>query len=279
MIEELKKEREAIAGGGVKTKDGLLSAKERAGDRLNIESRQLAMEFRNLVDARSFVPALRKFEDLQSQYFGTVAHRESLPLFEKLLNSYLRIISGELDSFAANEERRDASYERLSDTDQERARTANEQRMTRLEKVREKEKEDGDYWLTIDTQSEDSLADMAATLQKRIEGLPDIKSELSNLPDVGARYKEGWEAAGTQETEKLERILDDLDLAGVAEKDIDRLVDRYDPAIKNPVAEEGEKEKMKSGGEGQEGAEKEMMSEEDADTDPKPTEPTEPTEQ
>jgi hypothetical protein len=256
MIEELKNEREVIAAGGVKTKEGLLTAYERASDRLSIESRKLAQEFRELVNSRAYIPALRKFEELEAGYAGTEAHRDALPLFEKLLQSYLRIVSGELDSFAANQERRDMAYERLSDNDKERALAANDQRMLRLEKIREQEKEKGYYWLTVDTQNENSLADAEASLKERIESLPGIREELAEMPDVGQLYKDGWEAAGKKETEKLEQILDEMDAAGVAEEDINRLIDRYDPTINNPVEE----------------TEKTMESEEDADTDPEPSE-------
>lgn len=258
MVAELQAEREIVAAGGVKTQDTMLTAEERLANMIDVESQAIAAEFRQLVDNRSFIPALRKFDELEAQYAASTAHREALPLYKKLLASYHLLISRELTNFPANQRLREEAFANLSDSDQARSMVAEKTRMQRVEQLREREDEKGVTWMVVDLLDEQSIANMEAKLQQRIDEMPRIEEELAALPNTSMLYKEGWMAAGEKNAEKLEPLLDQLDAAGVSEETINRLVDRYDPTINNPP-----KEMME---------EKKEMSEEDADTDPKTSE-------
>ena len=67
-----------------------------------------------------------------------------------------------------------------------------------------------------------------------------MNEELAKIPETGGLFKEGWEAAGKKDQQKLEDIFDQMDAAGVDEQYFDLLVDRFDPTINQPVEEDSE---------------------------------------
>lgn len=262
MVKELESERGVIAAGGIKGPDGLLTAEERLGDAVNIDSQQLAAEFEALVEERAYLPALRKFEKLEGNFPGSAAHRKALPLFKKLLGSYRLLINRELSNFGSMQMKRKESFERLTEADQARAMTAEKARMKQVEKIRMREQEEEMVWPLVDLLDEQSLAQTSERLERRINGLPKIEEQLTSMPDTGALYQEAWKAATAKDRAKLEPILGQLDAAGIAEDTVNLLVDRFDPTLNAPSEEMMDEKKMMD--------EESAKSEENADTDPTP---------
>lgn len=254
MIVELEAEREIVAAGGVKTEEKVLTASERESDLVNVQSQELAVEFRELVEKRSYVAALRKFQQLENNFAASAAHREALPLYKQLLASYQLLITKELNEFEKKQMMRKKSFNDLSDSDQARLMAVEKNRMQQVEKIREAEDEKGVMWPAVDLMDEQSIATMRNMLQQRADSIPRIEQQIASMPDTGVVYREGWIAAGEKKPDVLDPLLDQLDAAGVSESTIDRLVDRFDPTLNNPPKEMMDKK----------------MSEEDADTDPDP---------
>ena len=241
MLAELEAEREIIAAGGIKTSlkpEGLIKAEDRAKDAIGIASNIEATKFKDLVEARSYIAALRQYSVLEGSYLGTAAHREALPLMSRLTNSYAALLTRELTSAGQREERRMATLEQLPASDRRRAVAAEEQRLATLAAIWEKEKEEKQQWLTVDTQSVDSLEDTISALEKESERLISVEKEIAEMDDVAELYRKGYIAAGEKKKEELEMILDQMDAVGALEDDINVLIDRFDPTINNPPAEE-----------------------------------------
>ncbi|GHC52714.1 PTPDL family protein [Roseibacillus persicicus] len=251
MLRELKAEREFIAKGGVKTsmeKSGLMSAEEREENALAVDASSAAKEFKDLVEARSYLGALRSYDNLERKFFGTKAHRESLPLIKAVVGTYTKLLSSELNGFDAREERRLAALERLPASDRQRALQAEEQRKSTFERLWTKEEDEEQTWFTVDTRNAESIESTLDALEDEAERLEAVEAELKEFEDVGELYRKGWTAAGEKDKEALEPILDALDEAGVEESYLDALIDRFDPTINNPPAEEeaGEEEEADS---------------------------------
>lgn len=241
MLKELQKEREVIAAGGVKTSmeaTGLITAEERQADALAIDANAAAQKFKDLVEARSYLAALRSYDELERDFFGSKAHRDSIPLMKALAATYAKLLSAELNGFDAKEDRRLAALERLSDSDQRRALQAEEQRIASFERLWEKEEKEEQTWFTVDTNNAESLEETVNGLQDEVERLNNVESEVANSEDIEELYRKGWVAAGKKDKETLEPILDALDEAGVQESYVKNLIDRFDPTINNPPAED-----------------------------------------
>ncbi|MBK1833815.1 PTPDL family protein [Roseibacillus ishigakijimensis] len=237
MLKELEEERAFVAEGGVKTAEGRVSTAERAQDALGIESQGRAQEFNKLVKDRSFIPALREYSKLEMNYFGTEAHRQAVPLAQKVVATYAQLLDRELNGFEEREERRLESLERLPDSDRRRALAAEEQRQAAYEKLWQKEEEAEEIWYSVDTKNGGSMNETLEQLLSERERLENVAEELKDFPVTDKLYRDGWTAAGEKNQEELEGILDQLDEAGVAESYLNMLVDRFDPTINNPPAE------------------------------------------
>ena len=247
MLEELEAEREVIAAGGIKISmepEGLIKGEDRAKDAIGIAAAIEATKFKNLVERRSYLAALRQYEVLEKSYLGTAAHREALPLMSRLVNTYATLLEREMPSAMKRKESFMMTLERLPATDKQRAMDAEEQRMNTLEAIRVREDEENQRWRTVDVQSVDSLEDTIGALEAESDRLAALDKEIAEMDDVAELYRKGWIAAGEKKKEELENILDAMDAVGAPEESINVLIDRFDPAINNPPAEEKMEDKM-----------------------------------
>ncbi|MGJ8723655.1 MAG: PTPDL family protein [Roseibacillus sp.] len=241
MLTELEEERKLIAAGGIKTSlepSGLIRAEDREKDAIGIAASVEATKFKNLVEGRSYLAALRQYSVVEELHLGTGPHREILPIMSNLVSNYAALLSRELDNAAQREERRAVTLDQLGANDRQRAIQAEEQRIRVIEALWEKEKEEGQLWLTVDTNNYESLEDTIQNLEKESERLSAVSAEIADMGDLAKLHREGWIAAGEKKQEELEIILDSMEAAGATEAQINVLIDRFDPAINAPPAEE-----------------------------------------
>lgn len=244
MVSELEEERARIAAGDLKMADGkFITAEERVSDVIAVESQILRQEFETLVAAKSYTAAFRKYDELEKKYFGSQALRDAVPEMAKLVTIYGKLIARELKGFDAREEVRIESIKKLSDSDYARALAADKAHAAQFEKLWEAEEKAGERWLSIDSKSAESMKSALATLQQELARLSEVQKDLAEMPETGALFSKGWEAAGKKDAETLEPILDKMEAAGLDESYLNQLIDRYDPTINNPVeAEAGDED-------------------------------------
>lgn len=241
MLRELEDERKVIAEGGIKTSletDGMISAAEREKDALGIESQIAGQKFKKLVESRAYLRALRQYDVIEQNFFATTAHREALSLMLRLTNTYATLLSRELDSIDLREKRRMTAIEQLSASAKARAAQAEELRLSKLKVIWEKEEEEEQRWLTIDTQDGSSLEDAISALEEENTRLSELELQVKALDDPAELFREGWITAGDKKQEELEAILDSMDAVGASEDYINKLIDRFDPTINHPLPEE-----------------------------------------
>lgn len=239
MVAELEEERARIAAGDLKMEDGkFITAEERVSNVITVESQILGQEFNTLAAARSYTAAFRKYDELEKKYFGSQALRDAVPEMAKLVNTYGSLITRELNGFEAREQARIESIKKLSDSDYARAIAADKAHAAQFEKLWEAEEKAGERWLSIDSKSADSMESALSALQQELARLSEVQKDLSETPETGALFSEGWIAAGKKDSETLEPILDKMEAAGLDESYLNQLIDRYDPNINNPVEEE-----------------------------------------
>lgn len=241
MLKELEEERALVQAGGLKVSEGeFLTKEERGSDIITIESQILLQKFKALTSARSYTAALRQYDGLESEFFGSQAHRDAVPLMTKLVSTYRAILLPQLDGFEKSEMQRMQSIEQLSDTDIARAKAADMAHAEQFEKVWMKEKESSQRWLSTNLKDANSIENTVVALENELDRLVAVNEDLAKIPETGGLFKEGWEAAGKKEQQKLEDIFDQMDAAGVDEQYFDLLVDRFDPTINQPVEEDSE---------------------------------------
>ena len=242
MLSDLEEERKFIADGGIKISlepSGLISAEDREKDAVGIASNIEAQKFKDLVESRSYLAALRQYDVVERSYMGTAAHREVLPLMSRFVESYAALLSRELENAALREGRLEVTLDQLPASDRQRAIQAEELRIRNLEAIRQQEEEENQSWLTVDPHSVESLEETIQVLEEESERLAQVSDEVAEMDDLAKLYREGWVAAGEKKTEELEGILDAMEYVGASEDLMNTLVDRFDPTINNPPAEEG----------------------------------------
>lgn len=243
MLIELEEERARIDAGDLKMADGkFVTAAERVSNVITVESQILGQEFDSLVASRSYTAAFRKFDELEKKFFGSQAHRDAVPAMAKLVSTYGKLISRELNGFDAREEVRIASIKKLSDSDYARAIAADEAHAAQFAKLWAAEEKAGERWLSIDSKSSDSMNSALTALEQEFTRLSEVQKDLAEIPETGALFSEGWVAAGKKDADTLEPILDKMEEAGLDESYSNQLIDRYDPTINNPVEEEAGEE-------------------------------------
>ncbi|MEM9080041.1 MAG: PTPDL family protein [Verrucomicrobiota bacterium] len=240
MLKALEAERKVIADGGIKTESGLLTAEERKGNRVSIDSKIAYRNFEQLLKSRSYIPALRAYDILEGAHFGTAAHRNALPQFQNLVASYFRAVAQQLDSFDNRMAQRDRTYATYDTQTRDRAIEEESRRAAAFAKLREREEEEGITWPSVDFDNADSMEHMLKLLEREPRRLEKITEELAEIKETGTLFQAAWEAAGNKDRETLEPLLDELEDAGFSEKLINEIIDRYDPTINNPPAEDGE---------------------------------------
>jgi len=207
---------------------------------LSVEGYDEIQKFKALTSARSYTAALRQYDGLESEFFGSQAHRDAVPLMTKLVSTYRAILLPQLDGFEKSEMQRMQSIEQLSDTDIARAKAADMAHAEQFEKVWMKEKESSQRWLSTNLKDANSIENTVVALENELDRLVAVNEDLAKIPETGGLFKAGWEAAGKKEQQKLEDIFDQMDAAGIDEHYIDQLVDRFDPTINQPVEEDSE---------------------------------------
>ncbi len=243
MLETLMEEHAFIKEGGLKTDlsdSGKISADQKAENALEIDAQISANSFKKLVETRSYLAALRQYDELERSFFGTQAHRDSVDLMRRLVSSYGSLLQRQLDLLDQNS----ASSDRLPENQKKLQMQAKEQRMIAFEELHEKEESKGISWLSIDTKNPQSLENMIITLEEETERLDEVESDLRELPEAGDLYRRGWIVSGEKNQEALEEILDQMDQLGLAESYLNALVDRFDPTINQPPSEEMSEEEM-----------------------------------
>ena len=237
ILSELKAEREVIANGGLKIaegEEGLITAEEILANEIEIDSKAAAAEFEELVAQRAYLAALRRYTSLETEYFGTTAQREAMPLMRRLANTYSEILSRELKDFGAREESRQASFDQLSPTDQKRALEFEEKRKKSFELLWDREEKEEQIWFSVDTKDSESMAKAIDALEGELEHIHKMSEMLIGLKETGEVYRKGWIAAGEKNKEELEGVLDTLEQAGISTDFQNKLIDRFDPTINNP---------------------------------------------
>ena len=250
MLKQIESERDLVAKGGLRVAEGdsgMVTAEELKANAIGIESSIAAAKFDKLVAERSFLAALRQYESLETEFFGSKAQREAIPLMKRLTATYRALLLRELDGLEGKKESRMSAVERLSPRDRQRAEQIDTARNLKFEQQWAKEEKEGRYWRSVDTLCFNSLGNTIDALEKENERLDQLSKEFTDLEESDELYRKGWIAAGEKNKAELEAILDAMETNGVAEKHIERLVNRFQPASEMKEKEMMKKKEMMEG--------------------------------
>ncbi|MBL9153585.1 MAG: hypothetical protein JNK37_13910 [Verrucomicrobiales bacterium] len=171
MLADLSAELDKVERGGLKIDGDWISAQDRKQFEALTESRIRLVSFRRNAAQRSFIGAMRDFEVLEEQYYGTPAFATALGEAKQLLPAFGSLVQQSLGSVAVRNEQWERDKGVLDEVARAQVEAARAQELANFKVANDREKAAGVKWMTINNNDATSL-NAALTL---------IKTELDRI--------------------------------------------------------------------------------------------------
>jgi hypothetical protein len=183
IMADLTSELDKVERGGVKLEGEWVSAQDRKQFEALTNSRIRLVVMRRNLAQRNFIAALRDFEVLEEQFYGTPAFAMSVAEIQQALPAFGGLIQQSLNSVTARNEQWEKDKGVLDEVARAQVEGARAQELANFTRATTQEKAAGVKWLTINNNLPESL-NGAITL---------IKSEITRLAamDVAALTQMG----------------------------------------------------------------------------------------
>ena len=186
----LESERGIIAEGGVKFGGKMVTAAERAPNAYALDASILASTMKAAVDAGDVLTALRTWSKLETNFAGSTAYRENIPLIVRVMRSHLGNVTTTLTGFDARVKARASGLAGMNGSDRVRSEQAiKEEQDAYLARVA-REKADGIKWPSLDPHVKVPLEETKRMLDSEIRRLGNL--DLTNLRNTEQAYQEAY---------------------------------------------------------------------------------------
>lgn len=188
----LEAERAVIAEGGVKFGGKMVTAAERAPKAYALDASIVATALKMSVGAGDVLSALRTWSKLETEYPGSSAYRETIPLMLKVMRSHLANVTTTLNGLDARVKSRESGLAGMSGNDRIRSEQAiKEEQDAYLARIA-REKAEGIKWPSLDPFVKAPLEETKRMLDSEIRRLSNL--DLATLRNSEQAYEEAYAA-------------------------------------------------------------------------------------
>ncbi|MCB1231779.1 MAG: hypothetical protein KDN19_16040 [Verrucomicrobiae bacterium] len=180
MLADLQSELDKVERGYLKVEGEWISPQEKQQFKTLTDSRIRGVSFKRKVAAGDQLGALRDFEILDEQYFGTPAHVEAIPVVKELLPAFGQRLTRALQDVEYRKQKWEEDKGLLDEVARAQVEAARAQEIANFERAVEREKEAGIKWLSINDNSADSLTGSIGMVKSEIETLKSIDVATMN---------------------------------------------------------------------------------------------------
>lgn len=200
--EELESELTEIKAGGVKFKERIIPAAERAPQAYSLDASIALSGIKAAVDAGDVLSALRAWTRFETDFTGSSAHRENIGFMTRVMKQHLANVVSTLAQVDARNQARNTSLDSMIGSERSRSQQAiQEEQDTYLARV-EREKTAGIKWLSLDPYVKAPLEETRRLLENEIRRLESI--DLSKLPDTEKIFTDTYAIVTRQEVTRQE---------------------------------------------------------------------------
>ena len=192
VLATLKSEHDAVAAGGIKFNDKILTAPEYQANAYDFDARVKETKIRGLVNANEFLQALRLFAEFNRDYPNTISYAALVPLMRQVIHSQLAEAKELLQTLDARTKERAAGVERMPLADRKITDAAIKEEDALIQARYKAEKEAKQNWVTTSPFHKASSEDTVKFCELELARLAAGKALLG--VDGGQAYRDAWTA-------------------------------------------------------------------------------------
>jgi hypothetical protein len=192
ILETLKSESAAIAGGGVKMNGRIISATEYQTNQYDLDARVQEAKIHSLVESEQVLAALRAFADFDKEYRTTLSYGSLAPYMIQVIKNYVAEMKQSLAGLDGRLKEREVGLHRMSGADRKGTENAINEENAAIEARYKAEKTARQNWPTVTPYHKASLDDSIRFGEQEITRLSAVKTVLGI--DGGKAYRELYSA-------------------------------------------------------------------------------------
>jgi len=200
ILATLEKEAEAVEAGGVKLGGKIIAASDYQADAYDIDASVLAAKVRAHIAKGEWLPALRAFDELSTDFQQSAAFTELLPVARQVMERHQAQVNQILDGFDAQAAEKKAGLERMSPANRSATEQALAEEAAVIENRFQEEKKNKQKWITPHPAHKASLQESARTAQQELRRIDGIRPSASPV-DPGELYRNAWKTIHSAEAE------------------------------------------------------------------------------
>ncbi|MCP5538816.1 MAG: hypothetical protein H7A52_01570 [Akkermansiaceae bacterium] len=171
ILKELEDEKDKVERGFVKLEGEWITPQRQLEFATLTEARKLNLVMRLIAGQANYIGALRNFETLEEQYFGTPGFAEAIPTAEQLLPAYGQRLTSLLQSVEYRNQKYEEDKKLLDEVALAQVENARKREEAQHAAVVEREKAAGIKWLSVNQNSKSSLEEAISQVKSEIERL------------------------------------------------------------------------------------------------------------
>ena len=205
ILEELKTEKDKVERGQIKLENEWIDAKTQQEFKTRTDARILDLLMRREADQRNLLGALRRFETLEEQYFGTPAFLEAVPVALKILPAYGQALTQALQNVEYLNQKWEQDKGLLNEVERARVEAARQRELDQYKKNVEAEKAKAIKWQTVNPTSKEDLQANVNLVRAEITRLQGL--DLAALTEQSKKLVEADELIAKGDLEKAKTII------------------------------------------------------------------------
>jgi hypothetical protein len=192
IVATLKSEHDAVAAGGIKFNDKILTAAEYQANVYDLDARVQEARIRGLVNDNEFLQALRVFAEFDRDYRNTLSNGALASLMRQVIQAQLAEAKQSLLTLDARTKERAAGIQRMPLADRKITEAAIKEEYALIEARYKAEKDAKQNWVTTSPFHKASLEDTVKFCEQELVRLGKVQTVLG--VDGGKAYRDACTA-------------------------------------------------------------------------------------
>lgn len=193
ILATLKSEHDAVAAGGIKFNDKILTAAEYQANIYDLDARVQEAKIRGLVNSNQFLQALRVYAEFDRDYRNTLSYGGLVSLMRQVIQSQLAEAKQSLLTLDARTKEQALGIQRMPLADRKITEGAIKEENALIEARYKAEKDAKQNWVTTSPFHKASFEDTVKFGEQELVRLGTVQTALG--VDGGKAYRDAWTAA------------------------------------------------------------------------------------
>lgn len=239
VLDELRKEEQIIATGGVKLGNLLFSAEDREDNALDVDARIAYSKMQTAVQNGRLLDAMRSYEKLATDYVGTSSAKEGTKLAKTILPHLKSEVSALLASLPKKQADRESGLTAMSPDERARTKQLLSEQEAAFKKRFEEERKTRSQWPSISEYHKDSLDVVSRSVEITLQKID--KAESDTMQDTGLIYRNATAAIKKGDEKEIMAAIQAATSAKMSRTYITRLQELAKKRKESPAPETPEK--------------------------------------